>query len=1037
MARFSRYAFLYQQVLTQRRVSMIETIDTIWLTIATFLVLLMQAGFLLLEGGRVRSKNSINVAQKNASDLAVSWVCFMSFGFLLMFGAYAPMTEVRQAIDQSPSPMEFLYQLAFCATAASIISGAVAERITFRAYLALTVVVSGLIYPIVGRMVWGDMFNYEVTAWLHERGFRDFAGSTVVHGTGAWVGLTALLILGPRTGRFDENGKPTSMQGHSSVLSLAGILLLLFCWLGFNGGSISPSNPLLQRVLLNTLTAAAFGSLAGMFLGAWIDKGVFNPTRICNGIIGGLVACTAAVNVMSTVEAIAIGTLGGLIATYSGELLLVKCKLDDPLDVVATHGIAGAFGTLSVAFVGPISALPTGSRLSQFGVQLGGVILVFTCVSLAAWLALTLIGKVTRLRVSVQDEKIGLNYTEHGESIGSERLQKALNSHIAGQVGFGAPLDVASNDENSELAASMNALLTKHEEAKKQIRLSEKRFQHFAQTSSNWLWETNSDLEFTFFSANSKENDYNELADVITKPFLDVLTIETQDEKPVRRNVAERKATGTFEARLQFTDQPGAALVEVRGVPYYSQRGNFSGYRGTISDITPRKAAENRAVFLSMHDDLTGLLNRRALNDRLPGILAAADQSGLTAVIAGVDLDGFKAVNDNYGHNAGDSLLTEVAERLEAVRRPDDLVFRTGGDEFVVVLTGFDPEHAKQQAETICNRIINEVSKPFMIDTHTTQISASIGIALHPEHSSVGDNLARLADLALYAAKAQGKSRVITFDPSMDAEAQRKFTLEKDLRIAIDEKQFYLMYQPLIETKTEQLLGFEALIRWTHPEHGEIPPGDFIFVAEQLHLMDEIGEYVLREACSFATHWTSKTGQAPTIAVNVSPDQLRGTGFTALVKTVLDETGLAPSRLELEITEDVLVSDFDLMKDKLLALRDLGVAIAVDDFGSGQTSLRYLNHLPVSKLKIDRSFIRHLSGDPKAADITRSIVDLGRKLGVSVLAEGVEENNQLQILKNWDCDQVQGYLFSKPVYADAVDGLIQLDQAEPKKAVGE
>ena len=431
---------------------MINAVDTLWLTLATFLVLLMQAGFLLLEGGRVRSKSSINVAQKNASDLAVSWVCFMSFGFLLMYGAYPPLTEARQAIDRTPSPMEFVYQLAFCAAAASIISGAVAERMTFKAYLALTVAISGFIYPLVGRLIWGDLFNSRVTAWLSDLGFVDFAGSTVVHGVGGWAGLTAIIMLGARTGRFDDKGNATPLPSHSSVLSLVGVLLLLFCWLGFNGGSLSPSDPALQRVLISTLSAAAFGSMAGMILGAWLDKGIFNPTRICNGMIGSLVAITAGVMQMSTIEAIIVGALGGLLATYSGDVILNKFKLDDPVDVVSTHGIAGAFGTLAVAFVGPVSTLPTGSRLIQFGVQLGGVLSIFCLVTLTTWMTLKLISYFIPLRVSVEDEDLGLNYTEHGESIGAAQLKKALDSQINSTISFAGPLDVASNDEHSELA---------------------------------------------------------------------------------------------------------------------------------------------------------------------------------------------------------------------------------------------------------------------------------------------------------------------------------------------------------------------------------------------------------------------------------------------------------------------------------------------------------------------------------------------------------------------------------------------------------
>ncbi len=1014
---------------------MIHPLDTLWLTLATFLVLLMQAGFLLLEGGRVRSKNSINVAQKNASDLAVSWACFTAFGFFIMFGAFAPLTDARQAIDQTPSPMQFIYQLAFCAAAASIISGAVAERMSFRAYLALTVAVSGFIYPFVGRLIWGDMFNSQVTSWLYDHGFRDFAGSTVVHGVGGWAGLTAIIMLGARTGRFDKSGKPNALPSHNSVLSLVGVLLLLFCWLGFNGGNLSPSDPFLQRVLLNTLTAAAFGSLFGMAVGAWLDKGIFNPSRICNGLLGSLVATTAAIQTMSTIEAMFVGALGGMVATVAGDILLHKFKLDDPVDVVATHGVAGAFGTLAVAFVGPVSALPAGSRLIQFGIQLGGVLTIFAFVTLSTWLTLTLVGRFINIRVSVQDEKIGLNYSEHGESIGTARLQQALDSKTVGSLNSGYPLDVASNDEHSDLAASMNKLLQKYEHRQQEIKLSEKRFHHFAQTASNWLWETDENLQLVYFCASTINEDTS--IHVMGSNILDILKITEIDDIQIRRNFEARKPTGVFEARMQLTEQT-EILVESRAVPYYSLNGDFEGYRGTITDITPRKAAENRAVFLSMHDDLTGLLNRRALNNQLPGILSAAEQAGLTAVVAGVDLDGFKAVNDNYGHNAGDTLLKTVARRLERVNRPGDVIFRTGGDEFVIVLTSFDPATAQQQAEAICNRIIEEVSQPHDVDTQTVKISASIGIALHPTHSSDVKNLTRLADLALYAAKAEGKSRVVTFDPSMDAEAQRKHALEVDLRKALDENQFYLMYQPLVHTHSEKLKGFEALIRWNHPVHGNIPPTDFIYLAEQLDLMHEIGEFVLREACSFAVNWTCKTDLAPSIAVNVSPAQLRGGDFINLLQQVLKQTGLAPARLELEITEDVLVSDFESVSNVLQQIRDLGVSIAVDDFGSGQTSLRYLNDLPISKIKIDRSFVRYMAADSKAADITKSIVELGRKLGVAVLAEGVEENDQLELLRGWDCDQVQGYLFSKPILSEAVNDLIEQEEnIDYKKAVGE
>jgi len=661
---------------------------------------------------------------------------------------------------------------------------------------------------------------------------------------------------------------------------------------------------------------------------------------------------------MSTIEAIVIGSLGGILATVAGEVLLTKFRLDDPVDVVATHGIAGAFGTLAVAFVGPESALATASRVHQFFAQLLGVTLVFSFVCIATYTALKLIQTLTPLRVSAADEEIGLNYSEHGESVGSARMQRALETRINNQISFNAPIDIASNDEHSELASAMNQLLDKHEMARREIELSEKRFQNFAQTASNWLWETNPKMEFKYFSGESENNDISmDLSQMISASFFEIFKIEKEEKYGIEQRIANREAIGVFEARMYLTIPTQSIQAEVRGVPFYAIDGDFLGYRGTVNDITPRKAAENRAVFLSLHDDLTGMLNRRALNEKLPKLLTVSKNNDKTTVIAGIDLDGFKAVNDNYGHQAGDSLLKEVARRLDATLRPEDIAFRTGGDEFIIVMNGFEKDDAQSQAETICNNIINQLSRPYKLDTSSVEISASIGIAMHPLHNEEGADLIRLADLALYAAKADGKSRVVAFEPKMDADVQRKFALENDLQRALEEDQFYLVYQPLINTLNQQMIGFEALIRWNHPEHGEVPPGDFIYLAEQLPLINDIGKFVLEEACEFAAQWKTETGiKPPCIAVNVSPVQLRDNNFLAVVEQALQKTGLEPSRLELEITEDVLVSDFDNMRDKLVSIREIGVGIAIDDFGSGQTSLRYLTDLPISKLKIDRSF---------------------------------------------------------------------------------
>ncbi len=995
-------------------------VDTVWLTTATFLVLLMQAGFLLLEGGRVRAKNSINVAQKNLSDLVISWAGFFVIGFYIMFGTGVPAATS----NAPPGALQFLYQLGFCATAASIVSGAVAERMTYRAYLVMAAVISILVYPLVGRAVWGNTFLAERTAWLADIGFVDFAGSTVVHGVGAWAGLVAIYLIGPRIGRFDDNGNPVSMPAHNTVISMVGVLILLFGWLGFNGGSTSPGDPLLSTILLNTMTAACFGALAGMAVGARLDYGIFNPSRICNGLLGGLVACTASVNLMSTVDAMVVGLAGGAIATYGADWLARKLKLDDPVDVIATHGFAGLLGTLMVAFVAPISALPAGSRLAQFGIQMAGASAVFIFVCTVTWISLKIASRWISLRVTPDEERLGLNYTEHGEALGAGRLQLALETRIQDATGFAGHIDVASNDEHSELAQAMNQLLDKHEHARQTINLSEQRFKQFAQTASDWLWETDHRMQFSYISASS--GDLPELSNLAgSDTLLTFFDIAETDEEAVRLCLHQSSPLPMFEARVPAVED---LLVEVRGVPYFNEHGHLMGYRGTISDISPRKAAENRVLYMALHDELTGLPNRRALDEQLGDAIESCDRSGLALVVAGIDLDGFKKVNDSYGHSAGDELLRGVATRIEAELRPEDRAYRTGGDEFVVLLSGLNTQTAIEESRAVSERLIATLSKEFTLETTATKIGASIGLAAHPIHSNPSSDLAHLADLALYAAKSRGKGCVVTFEQQMNLDYQRQHQMEADLRQALTRDQFFLLYQPLIDTVSEQVIGFEALIRWEHPERGIIPPDQFISLAEKLDLMDDIGAYVLETACRFATRWTA-TDYPPRIAVNVSPTQLKSRDFVPLVQRTLQQTGLDPARLELEITEDVLVHNFAEVRDTLLAIRAIGVSVAVDDFGAGRTSLRYLNQFPVTKLKIDRAFVRHLGNDAKAAQITQSIVHLAQRLGVTVIAEGVEEQQHLDMLRHWQCDQVQGYLFSRPVPADDVLEMLQIQQS--------
>ncbi len=1001
-----------------------NSVSTLWLILATFLVLSMQAGFLMLEGGRVRSKNSINVAQKNITDLVVIWIVFFSVGFLVMFGISIPELINNDSATITVSPIHFIYQMAFCSTAATILSGAVAERMSFRAYLALVALIGAFIYPLVGRMIWGNTYNSEVSAWLSDLGFMDFAGSTVVHSVGAWIGLVCILTIGPRIGRFNRAGEVQAMPAHNAVVALFGLFVLMLGWLGFNGGSVSPSDPLLVLILFNTLTAGVFGGAVGMLIGAKFDNGVFNPTRVTSGLLGGLVAITACVNVVSAYEAMVVGMLGGAVATAGAHLLLHKFKFDDPLDVVATHGFAGVVGTLSIPFVAPLSALNAGSRLAQFAVQAGGVIAVFVFTSASAWIMLSTLGRFIPLRVSREAEEIGLNYTEHGESIGLDRLQNTLNSKIIANESFADGIVIDSDDEHSELAAALNRVIGKYEQSADELHKASLRFRQFAETASDWLWETDAELKLNFIHANSKDTQGILVENLLGKHLLDTLRLTANVNSVVQRLINEGKATPVFEAVMVLGDDLSEPIsVEVRGVPSHNEKGELIGYRGTITDISIRKSAESKALFLSVHDELTGLPNRRSLASDLQTFTQRSAKNGKSVVVAAVDLDGFKAVNDAYGHQIGDALLIKVTERLVKFLRPADSAYRTGGDEFVVLIDDLGSGCAapNRVAAAISERIIAEISRVYHIQSLEIQVGASIGLATYPQHTSDVNELQRMADLALYAAKDAGKGCVVCFKDELEVDAKLQLELEQDLKRALTNNEFYLMYQPQVNTVSEVVTGYEALIRWRHPERGEMQPADFIMVAEKLNLMDEIGSFVLDEACRFASSWeTNNDGNELQISVNVSPLQFKNINFIHTVKDTLARHSLAPTRLALEITEDLLVHDFAAVSDILQELKALGVSIAVDDFGSGQTSLRYLDQFPLSTIKIDRSFIQQLTNNANASEITRTIVMLGQKLGINVLAEGVEEADQLKLLREWQCDQIQGFLFSEPMTQEAV-----------------
>ena len=430
------------------------------------------------------------------------------------------------------------------------------------------------------------------------------------------------------------------------------------------------------------------------------------------------------------------------------------------------------------------------------------------------------------------------------------------------------------------------------------------------------------------------------------------------------------------------------------------------GWVATYEDVTERRQAEAQLAHVARHDPLTSLPNRVLFREHMQRALARVQRGRALAVLC-LDLDRFKPVNDSFGHPVGDALLRAVAARLLSCVRASDMVVRLGGDEFAAVL-----EDAGQPADVaaLAQRMVEALAQPFQIEGHTIVVGTSIGIALAGAGVDGPDMLLKCADLALYRAKAEGRGAWRFFEAEMDARAKARCLLESDLRRALGLGQLEVFYQPLVNVEHEAVSGFEALLRWRHPERGMVSPAIFIPLAEELGLIGQIGDWVLRRACSDVARWPSTLK----VAVNVSPVQFRDRALLQEVTQILQESGLDPSRLELEVTESLFMADDAGVLGMLHGLRALGVRIAMDDFGTGYSSLSYLRRFPFDKIKIDQSFVRGLGEQDDCTAIVRAVVGLGRSLRMAVNAEGVETREQFAALRAEGCGEVQGYLFSKP-----------------------
>jgi diguanylate cyclase (GGDEF)-like protein/PAS domain S-box-containing protein len=538
---------------------------------------------------------------------------------------------------------------------------------------------------------------------------------------------------------------------------------------------------------------------------------------------------------------------------------------------------------------------------------------------------------------------------------------------------------------------------------------------------SDWLYAI--DPDFNIRNPSARFGDACKLSrDELTGMSLLDLLGDSPESFDLRDRLAERRAFRNVDVSLRIDGIE--RWWSMTGRPVFDRNGEMLGWRGFIADITAAKQAEAKVAFMAHYDVLTQLPNRTLFNATLERAFHRAAQDGHIGLLY-VDLDHFKAINDGHGHAAGDKVLIEVARRLEDVVRPRDMIARLGGDEFVILMSNLDNQST---GLAVAERVLSAIGSAIEIDGQIMPIGASIGVAFAPEDGETGEELLRAADLAMYDAKSRGRRGVSVFDPEMQQQMQERRMLELDLRAAIVRGELELHYQPLLDISTGVTAGYEALLRWNHATRGTISPDVFIPIAEDTGVIVEIGEWVIRTALAEAITWPDHL----TVAVNMSPAQMKDGNMLSVVISALAASGVPAGRLELEITENLLMQDSEEVLATLHKLRGLGVKIALDDFGTGYSSLNYLRSFPFDKIKIDRCFVSELAEREDCQAIVRSVIALANELHMTTTAEGVEVGEQLEALRRDGCTQAQGFLYSKARPAAELD----FGEHERKKATG-
>lgn len=572
--------------------------------------------------------------------------------------------------------------------------------------------------------------------------------------------------------------------------------------------------------------------------------------------------------------------------------------------------------------------------------------------------------------------------------------------------------------------------ITERSQAEVALRASEERFRRLTALSSDWFWEQDCEYRFTRLEGRHLSGDDNAFARELGRTWWELGFEPAGGWQTPLDTLKGGEAWHDLVVRRSMPDA-SVRHARISGEPFLGADGRQAGYRGVGRDITLQKSAEERVEYLATHDGLTGLPNRNWFHELLDIELKAARRYGRKLAVLFVDLDSFKIINDSMGHDAGDELLRVVATRLGTCLRTSDLVARLGGDEFVVMLREV---HGADQAATVARKVLTSVAEPVPIRGQACRVSASVGIGLFPGDGDDPLALMKSADIAMYQAKEGGKNAFQFFSAQLKDASLERLMVETRLREALPGGELSLAYQPRVEMGRRSIVGMEALLRWNSPHLGAVPPSRFIPVAEQSALIVPIGRWVLQQACTQAVAW-DRAGLPPVrMAVNLSARQFADADLLSDIEKTLAASGLPPQRLELEITESMVMRDADHAARVLEQVKRLGIRVSIDDFGTGYSWLAQIKRFPIDALKIDRSFVRDLATNPADRAITEAIIAMGRALGLEVVAEGVETAEQLAFLQQHPCDEIQGYYFSRPLPADEAATLLAQPTLAPASA---